>query len=356
MYEIRDGLKIAAGFAGVIIGAGFSSGQEILQFFTNFGVIGIAGAVLCTCLFILLSREIAISGFALKSASHQGMTQFFCGRRLGRVVDILLVITLFLVYTVMITGGGSLLNQYLGIPGLYGGLLIVLLTLVLTGLSVKHMIVAVGLLVPLSLLVVLIIWIYALQNQTSDFSSLEAFALAQTNRSTNHWLISAVLYVSYNLSSAAPILVIMGGQAQTQRAVVLGSILGSLLIGVLILLTTTAMYAQLGTIAIYPMPMLALAHLISPSLGTLMALIIFGMILNSALACLYPLLMRFSSPGTIRFRVLAGAASLLGLTISSTQGFVPLVSFVYPLFGILGMLVIVAIFIKWVKTHLDQLR
>lgn len=356
MHEIRDSLKIAAGFTGTVVGAGFSSGQEILQFFTNFGAIGIVGAILCTALFIFLSREICACGFLLKSNSYEGMAQYFCGRILGRIVDILLALTLFSVFTVMVAGGGSLLNQYLGLPSLYGGLLIMLLTLMLTELSVRHLIITVGALVPLLLVMVIIIWAYALRNQSSNFASLEAFALVQTNRSANHWLLSAVLYVSYNLSSVSPFLVIMGGQAVTRRAAVFGSLLGSLLVGVLILLTTTALFAQLGTIAVLPMPMLALAQQISPVIGALMAVLILGMILSTALACLYPLLTRIATPASPRFRMVAGAACLFSLIINSSHEFVPLLSFIYPLFGALGMLLIAAIFVKWVKACVDQLR
>lgn len=355
MSEIRDSLTITAGFVGTVVGAGFSSGQEILQFFTNFGVAGIAGAVLCTALLILLSHEVCISGFHLKSTSYRDMTRFFCGNTLGWIADILIALTLFSVFAVMIAGGNSLLNQYLELPSPYGGALIMLLTLALAGLSVRHLIIAVGLSVPLLLVITVIIWVYALQQQSIGYASLEAFAQIQTNRSASHWLISAVLYVSYNLGTAAPFLVLMGGQAATRRTAALGSVLGGLLLGALILLMDTAMFAQLGAVAVYPMPMLALAQSISPAVGALMALVIFSMILSTALACLYPLLTRLAPPATHRFRLFAGAASVLGLIAGST-GFVPLLSITYPLVGALGMLLIVSIFVKWVKARLDQLR
>lgn len=355
MSEIRDSLKIAAGFVGTIVGAGFASGQEILQFFTNFGTLGIAAAVLCTLLFVVLSREVCLSGFHLRSVSYKEMTRFFCGRPLGWVVDILIALTLFSVFAVMIAGGGSLLNQYLGVPSFYGAVVIMLLTLALAGLGVRHLIIAVGLFVPLLVVITVVIWVYALQQQSITYSSLEVFAQVQTNRSASHWLISAALYVSYNVGTAAPFLMLMGGQAATRRAAAWGSILGSLLLGALILLMSTAMFAQLGAIAVYPMPMLALAQHISPVLGALMVLVIFSMILSTALACLYSLLARLAAPATHRFRLLAGVVSVLGL-VASSKGFVPLLSFIYPLIGVLGTLLIVSIFVKWVRARLDQLR
>lgn len=355
MHEIRGGLQIALGFAGAVTGAGFSSGQEILQFFTNFGTLGLFGAVLCTALFVFLGHEVSASSFALKTTSYRDLARHFCGRYLGWIVDILLTVTLFAVFTVTIAGGGSLLNQYLGLPSLYGGLVVMLLTFSLTSLSAHRLIIAIGALVPMLLVLSIILCIYAVQHQSSNYGSLEIFALAQTNRSASHWLISAALYVSFNLGAAAPILIIMGGRAATRQTAALGSAFGGLLIGLLILLIWTALFAQLGIIAIFPIPMLALAQMMSSTMGILMIVTIFGMIISTALACLYPLLMRYATPGTSKFLWIACIASVLALAMSS-PGFVPLLSFIYPLFGVLGLVLTIAIFVNWVKARLEQLR
>ncbi len=37
---MKDVLKIAGAFVGFLVGAGFASGQELLQFFVSFGVWG----------------------------------------------------------------------------------------------------------------------------------------------------------------------------------------------------------------------------------------------------------------------------------------------------------------------------
>ncbi|KFN93267.1 hypothetical protein TMU3MR103_0002 [Tetragenococcus muriaticus 3MR10-3] len=38
-------------FVGIIIGAGFASGQEILQYFTSFGIWGIIGTIVSVFIF-----------------------------------------------------------------------------------------------------------------------------------------------------------------------------------------------------------------------------------------------------------------------------------------------------------------
>ena len=48
-------LEVATVFTGSFLGAGFLSGQELLQFFGVFGGYGIAGMVLAIAAFVLFS-------------------------------------------------------------------------------------------------------------------------------------------------------------------------------------------------------------------------------------------------------------------------------------------------------------
>ena len=52
---MQEQLKIAGAFVGVIVGAGFASGRELLLFFVDFGVWGLAGALVSAALFTFLA-------------------------------------------------------------------------------------------------------------------------------------------------------------------------------------------------------------------------------------------------------------------------------------------------------------
>jgi uncharacterized membrane protein YkvI len=45
-------LKVAFAYIGTVVGAGFASGQEILQFFSYFGYWGLVGLLLAAGLFV----------------------------------------------------------------------------------------------------------------------------------------------------------------------------------------------------------------------------------------------------------------------------------------------------------------
>ena len=54
---MKKSIKMAGAFIGVIVGAGFASGQEILQFFTSFGWWGILGTAIATAFFSFLGMN-----------------------------------------------------------------------------------------------------------------------------------------------------------------------------------------------------------------------------------------------------------------------------------------------------------
>ncbi|TDW05731.1 hypothetical protein [Pseudobacillus badius] len=55
---MTNAFKIAGAYIGVIVGAGFASGQEILQFFTSFGWISVVGTCIATVLFAFLGMQL----------------------------------------------------------------------------------------------------------------------------------------------------------------------------------------------------------------------------------------------------------------------------------------------------------
>ena len=88
-------LKVAATYIGTIVGAGFATGQEVLQFFTKFGVMGLVGIILATIMFILFGYIIIDLGNKLKAQSHLEIIKYSGGKVLGTIIDIIITFFLF---------------------------------------------------------------------------------------------------------------------------------------------------------------------------------------------------------------------------------------------------------------------
>src|SRR5690606_6046726 len=132
--------QLAFAYMGVIIGGGFASGQEVLQFFTGYGMASIAGTLLAGFLFAFLGRQIAQMSTRLQAQSHKHVLHVLFGHRAGLIMDLLLTFFLFGVGVAMLAATGALFKQQFGLSPLVGGLFMTILTVATLCLNVKRII------------------------------------------------------------------------------------------------------------------------------------------------------------------------------------------------------------------------
>ena len=342
---MKESLKIAGAFVGVIVGAGFASGRELLLMFVDFGVWGLLGAVVSAALFTFLGMALAGMGSRLQATSHKDVVYALCGRYLGTFVDLMITFFMFAVTVVMLAGGGALLEQQFGIPAVLGSVLVTLIVVAVVCLDVHKVIGMIGAATPFLILTAVAVALYGAASRDLEFAQLDQLA-SQQQAGASHWLLGALLYVSYNIVAGVPILAIMGGAAKTEKQAIWGGILGGAALGLLMLVMSLGLLSRLDSVA--DLPMLSIATEISPVLGLLMALIIFCMILNTAVGTLYSFSARLLPAGTRTFRIGSAVAGVLAF-VGSLVGFISLVGQVYPLFGYLGFLLIAAVLIGWLR-------
>ena len=352
MGSFKEISKIAGAFVGVIVVAGFASGQELLQFFSGFGPIGLLGCVVAGLVFVFLSMAFSTLGQRLQAQSHREVVQVLLGKHLGWVFDVLITFFLFAITVVMLAGAGSLLHQWLDVPEVWGSLLATVATALIVCLDVRRVIAFIGAVTPLLVLMAVLVAGYVLVTPHADSATLQTAAQAQP-KGASHWLVAALLYVSYNIVAGMPFLVIMGGQASSRRNALWGGVFGGLLLGLLMLFIASAMYQRMDTLSGVSMPMLAIATQISPWLGHLMSLVIFGMILNTAVGMLYAFMARVLPVGTPRFRLGTSVAAIVALA-GSFVGFIKLVGVVYPIYGYVGFVLMACTLWGWLRFQKSQ--
>lgn len=127
--EIRNTLKCAGAFIAWVIGSGFATGQEILQFFGSFGYKSFALVAINLVGFILLGKIILTKGFENKDAAGFDRYTLYCGKALGRIYSIMIPITLVLIISVLVSASGAALNQYYGLNRYIGSCVMAVLIL-----------------------------------------------------------------------------------------------------------------------------------------------------------------------------------------------------------------------------------
>ncbi|MET3657237.1 hypothetical protein MKY15_09805 [Sporosarcina sp. FSL K6-1540] len=334
-------LKMGSAFIGIIVGAGFASGQEVLQFFTSFGLLGIVGAIISTAFFAYLGMVLTRLGSRMQTTSHKEVIYKISGRYLGIIVDYIIIITLFGVGVVMIAGAGANLNQQFGLPPFVGSLLMIVLVMLTVMLNVDKVVGIIGSITPFLILAVVLVSIYCLTTMDTSFAVLDPIAQGVKTTLPN-WFISSINYVSFNIAVGASMTIVMGGTEKDEKIAAWGGFVGGLGLGILILLSHLAIFAKIETVGDAEMPMLAIINDVSPILGIFMAFILYGMIFNTAVGMFYSFGARFIQIGTKKFNVFVLITLIIGFGLSFV-GFKELVAKLYPTIGYLGLFLVVAL-------------
>lgn len=340
MFKI---LKIASAFIGIIVGAGFASGQEILQYFTSFGHLGTIAAILSTALFAYFGMTLTRLGSRMQTISHKDVIYKISGRYLGLVIDAIIIFTLFGVGVVMIAGAGSVLNQQFAVPSYLGSILLVILIILTVMMNVNKVVAVIGSITPFLILTVIIIGVYSLFTMDLSFNELDPIAKANETTLPN-WFISAINYVSFNIAVGAAMALVMGGAEKDERVATLGGLFGGLGLGLLIVLSHLAIFSKVDIVAAYDMPMLKIVDDISPFLAIFMSFILFGMIFNTGVSMFYAFIARFFEMNTKKSNTAIVIVSLIGFVLSFV-GFTELVAFFYNLIGYLGIVLMITLFV-----------
>ncbi|WP_150283571.1 hypothetical protein [Rummeliibacillus sp. TYF-LIM-RU47] len=344
---MRKSLQIGAAFVGLIVGAGFASGQEIMQYFTSFGLWGTVGGILATIAFTFLGYMLAQLGSDLQTSSHKEVIYHIGGRYIGFILDVLITFFLFGVAVVMFAGSGSTFHQMFGIPPLIGSLIMVAATILTLLLNIKNIINLIAVITPYLMAIIFIILIYSIF--TMDLSIADANTIAKEQGSAaSNWVLGALLYVSYNIAAGAALLIVMGGTIKDRKVAGMGGIYGGIMLGALIILINIAMFVKIDVIKGVDMPTLELAAQIHPSVGVLMGIALLGMMYNTAVGMFYAFTVRFVQPEKKHFKPAIVMIGLLGFG-ASLVGFTTLVGKVYSTMGYLGLALIIAIILSWAR-------
>lgn len=334
-------LKIGFAFIGVIVGAGFASGQEILQYFTSFGYLGTVGAIVSTILFAYLGMTLAKLGSRLQATSHKTAIYEISGKYLGIIVDAIIVFTLFGVGVVMIAGAGSTLNQQFNIPVFIGSLLMTILVVLSMMLKLDRVIAIIASITPFLLVFIIIISIYSLLTMDLSFAELKPLAESE-EKSFPNWFVSSVNYVSFNIAVGAGMALVTGGAERNERTAAIGGFVGGLGIGVMIILAHLAIFSKIDVVSGYDLPLLKIVDELSPALAFIMSIILFGMIFNTALGMFYGFVARFFEMRTTKAYIATIITGIAGFILSFI-GFTNLVAKFYSLIGYLGLFLILAL-------------
>ena len=346
---MKKAVMIALAFVGAVVGAGFASGQEMLQYYLAHGPWGFAAVAIAAVAMVAVSyTTFQLSSYEQASA-HSIVFDAITHPILSKIVDIFIIITLFSVGFVMLAGAGANLYQQFGLPTWIGSLIMAVLVAVLGLLDVDKLTAVIGGITPFIIITIVIAAVYSALHPAGTMDELFATA-AQIEPAVGNWALSAVNYVALAFAMAVSIMVVMGGAITDPKSAGRGGFLGGLLFGLLLLIAAGALFLQLPVVVNAPMPMLALVTSIHPAFGLVMAFVIYGMIFNTAISLYYAIAKRVEAVKPAWFKPTLFGTVAIGFALSFLD-FQALVNKLYPAIGYMGIVMTILIIWGWWKAR-----
>lgn len=342
----RASWRIGFAYAGIVVGAGFSTGQEVLQFFTSHGLISIVGILVAALILMFVSRQAAKLGYRLDADSHEEPLRALFGSKVGPILDYLLVFFLYGIAVVMIAGSGATFNQAFGIPESYGVIILIVIVGATLLLNFDKIVNIIGGITPLLIVAVAIITTYNIINPQVPYSEVNNY-VDPSRAPSNFWWFDAITYAGLAFATAFSFLSIMGSDASRHAIARRGAVYGGLITLLLMILVNVGVLSIMPGANEVPLPAMLMAENMAPWLGTAYSIIIILLIFNSVVGLLYPFLIRFTTPYSKNYKITMVISLVIAFFISKV-GFVELVNIVYPILGYIGLAIGIALFVRWI--------
>lgn len=340
---MKNSFQIAFVYIGLVIGAGFASGREIMQYFNFRSNTDFSGIILAAFLFVLIAWLILRRAHRLQVFDYDDYVRAVAPRG-GRVLMLFTLLYMFCGFFVMLSGSGALSAEVLHTPKLFGILFMAVLCFLVFAFDIKGIVFVNSILVPFMLLGILYICISSI-----FFAESPAFHLYFLDDIKNNILVSAVCYVSYNTITAGAVLVPLARQAD-QRSLLRGAWIGGMTLGVLIVIIWIANGLYFGSLWYSEIPMFKLAELHGSAAKWIYSAVLLMSICTTAISQGFGILSYFRAQ-TLRQRLLCAAVLCIAALPFAMLGFSSLVDHLYGVFGFLGLLWLLWILIDAIRSR-----
>lgn len=339
--ESKNIIKVACIYATSIIGAGFASGQEIMQFFAIYKTGGFYGIVFAGLLFAVVGCIVLEKIYSERIRNYEEFLFPAFGWLAGWILEIAVSIFMLSLFCIMIAGSGDVLSDRFGIPFRYAALLMGLLSMVLIFTNIKGIVTLSTFVTPVLIIGIMLAGLYII-----FFGDSEAFKISgYLTHITGNWLFSSLLYVSYNSILAIVMMCSLLPYLKTFRTARMGGILGGALLSLAALVINAAIFLFYPTAYEKELPILAILRSFSSSAGNLYAVILWLAMLVSAVTSGFCFTDRVGTTLKLDRRLITLILSAAAVPLS-TLGFSKLIAAIYPIFGYLGLFMILVILVQ----------
>lgn len=335
---MKNVFKIVFVIIGTLIGAGFASGQEIYVFFFSYGIKGFIGIII---------SSVGMGGLIYKTLgiinkyninSYKDLLDILIKNKkenkyfnFKNIINLIINIFILVTFFIMIAGFGAYFEQQFGINSLVGSSILAILNFVIFLTSVKGVIKANELLVPM--LIVFLVIIGFINIIDINIVKLGNYII-RTNQS--NYILSAIIYASYNSILLIPVLITLKKYINTKKQILFISLIGTIIVILLATIIFLILIRVDVDITKLEMPAVYVVSNIFKFLEIIYGFIILGSIFTTSISLGASFLQNVSKNKKSYTQI----AAIMCITsiLTSQIGFSNLINLLYPIFGYLGLI------------------
>lgn len=345
-------VRLAGAYVAFLIGSGFATGQEIVQFYAAYGLRGLLGCLIFLAGSVYLALSFYFAGHRHGLRNSDEVFRHYTGPVLGPLFGWYTVAVSYSIYVVMLSGAGAILHEHLGIPVEAGAALMAVAVYATLYFGLRELVDVIGPIGPLLAVMVVAIAATALLADPGRVIAGNAVADSlPTLRAAPNWWLSALTYLSLIQAPMAAFLPPLGAATKNRRELAWAGVLGPLLFTVALAICALALLGQLPESNGKMIPMLALAQHATPRLAAIYPWLVLAGIFTTAAPLLWISAVRLAPDGSPRYRLIAALLGAIGYVVAVALPFDRLLNVIFPTIGWSGSVLVALIIVKQIRTR-----
>jgi uncharacterized membrane protein YkvI len=332
--------QIAAVYVGTVVGAGFATGKEIVEFFSRFGFFGLLSILMTGYLLVFVGSKLMRMAAFIQAKSYQEFNEYLFGKWIGSGINILMLGMLLGVCAVMLAGAGAVFEEQLGLSRNSGVFLTIFLSVLVMLVGTKGLFAVNTFVVPLMISFSLMLMVISV--------GMPHFIdqLLYIPPATDGWktVVSPFTYTAFNLALAEAVLVPVASEIGDDWTIKWGGIIGGAALTV-ILISGHFTLIMLPELEKYQIPMAVIMKNLASSFHWIFVLVIYGEIFTSVIGDVYGLDRQLKQ--YVEVPTVFSVAAIFSISyFISLIDYGKLLSYLYPLFGYVSLLFLCLLWIK----------
>ncbi len=325
LSSLKKTFETAFVYIGLVIGAGFASGREILEYFNFASRTDFTGIILASVFFAIISYIIMSFSEKNNIFTFVELAERVAGR-LAPAVKIFLFLYMFCGFFVMLSGSGTLLSRLFRVNGSAGVFLLAALCFVVFVFDIKGIVAVNTVMVPLMICGIVFLCLVS--------ASLGVQVFSAKNTIRGNPLVAALCYASYNTITAGAVLVPLS-ERFSEKETARSACLAGATLGILIFMVWNTLNLYFADISDADMPLFEIAVEHGKICEIVYSGVLFMSLCTTAVSHGFGILSALNTRNASERA--ACAAVLCAAAIPFARlGFADLIAYLYTAFGVAG--------------------